>query len=82
MSLNIIQSSKKKHEDTAERSRSKSLPAPQQDDSKVDFNISVLARSTITLRTVVKFYFQWLILVLIHVMLFFYLPISGNLKYN
>jgi hypothetical protein len=48
----------------------------------MDFNLSVLARSTITLRTVIKFYFQWLILILIHIMLFFYLPISGNLKYN
>ena len=52
------------------------------DDLKIKININSLARNTITLRTVFKFYFQWLSLILIHFLLFFYLPMSGNLKYN
>jgi hypothetical protein len=35
-----------------------------------------------TLRNVMKFYFQWIVLILVHFVLFFYLPITGNIKLN
>jgi hypothetical protein len=47
------------------------------------FNIDeLLARSKISLRGVLKFYFQWVFLIFIHISLFFFLPILGNRKYN
>lgn len=52
------------------------------DSQSRQLNLAVLARSTIKLRTVMKFYFQWLTLFMLHILLFFYLPISGNQKYN
>lgn len=38
----------------------------------------VMSRTKIELRTVLRFYFQWLNLILVHGLCFFYLPIQGN----
>jgi hypothetical protein len=51
-----------------------------EDDGTVLNLDELLARSKISLRTVQKFYFQWLLLLAGHAVLFFYLPMQGNDK--
>jgi len=47
------------------------------------FNLDeLLARSKMGLRVVLKYYFQWAVLLYFHFMLVFYLPITGNEKYT
>lgn len=46
---------------------------------KISFD-ELLAKTHIDFRSVMKFYFQWITLAFLHGLLFFYLPISGNLK--
>lgn len=66
---------------TQDRSASARLKKDQCDDDSTILNLDeLLARSKISLRTVQKFYFQWILLLGGHAMLFFYLPMQGNDK--
>ena len=40
----------------------------------------LLAKTDINFKSVMKLYFQWIVLIFFHVLLFFYLPIHGNFK--
>ena len=42
----------------------------------------LLAKTDIGFKSVMKLYFQWLVLIFFHGLLVFYLPIHGNLRYN
>jgi hypothetical protein len=42
----------------------------------------LLAKTAINFKSVMKLYFQWLVLLFFHGLLFFFLPVHGNFKYN
>ena len=43
---------------------------------------NLLAHSKISFKNVQKYYFQWILILIGHFMLFFYLPMIGNQKLN